>query len=103
MAGFNENLSEKRMQRGLSQKAMAEAIGVAQSTYSLYEKGAREPNISKIVKISEVLNISLDDLFGTEPVADEFISLLGRLDEIDRAEISGTVKQMLKAEKYKEK
>ena len=38
MAGFNENLSEKRIQRGLSQKAMAEAIGVAQSTYSLYEK-----------------------------------------------------------------
>ena len=103
MAGFNENLSEKRIQRGLSQKAMAEAIGVAQSTYSLYEKGAREPNISKIVKISEVLNISLDDLFGTEPVVDEFISLLERLDEIDRAEISGTVKQMLKAEKYKEK
>ena len=73
MAGFNENLSEKRMQRGLSQKAMAEAIGVAQSTYSLYEKGAREPNISKIVKISEVLNISIDDLFGTEPVVDELL------------------------------
>ena len=76
MAGFNENLSEKRMQRGLSQKAMAEAIGVAQSTYSLYEKGAREPNISKIVKISEVLNISIDDLFEDENIQNELDSYM---------------------------
>lgn len=100
MAGFNEILSEKRMQRGFSQKAMAEAIGVAQSTYSLYEKGAREPNINKILKIAEVLSISLDDLFGVKVVTDGFLNLFDRLDDIDRAEITGTVKQMLKSDKY---
>lgn len=102
MAEFNENLSEIRMQRGFSQKAMAEAIDVAQSTYSLYEKGAREPNINRIVKISKVLNVSLDDLFGIKPVTDGFLNLFDRLDEIDRAEIMGTVKQMLKSDKYRE-
>ena len=64
MGDFNRNLSELRVMRGLSQKDMAEKIGVARSTYTLYEKGAREPNISKIIKIAEVLQVSTDELFG---------------------------------------
>lgn len=99
MAVFNHNLSEIRMKRGISQKDMANSIGVAQSTYSLYEKGAREPNIDKIIKITEVLGISADKLLGIEK--NGFYVLYDRLDEIDRAEINGTVKQMLKNEKYK--
>lgn len=99
MAVFNHNLSEIRMKRGISQKDMANSIGVAQSTYSLYEKGAREPNIDKIIKITEVLGVSADKLLGIEK--NGFYVLYDRLDEIDRAEINGTVKQMLKNEKYK--
>ena len=99
MTVFNRNLSEIRIQRGISQKDMANSIGVAQSTYSLYEKGAREPNIDKIVKIAEVLNVSADKLLGIEK--NGFYVLYDRLDELDRAEVNGTVKQMLKNEKYK--
>ena len=33
---FNENLKSAREKKGLSQKEVAEAIGVAKSTYSLY-------------------------------------------------------------------
>lgn len=90
------------MYRELSQKAMAEAIGVAQSTYSLYEKGAREPNIDKIIKISEVLGVSADELLGIKTKQDKAYESFMRLDALDRAEILGTIKQMLKDEKYKE-
>ena len=41
---FNENLKEARIKSGLSQKEVSENIGVAKSTYSLYESGNREPN-----------------------------------------------------------
>ena len=51
---FNENLKSAREKKGLSQKEVAEAIGVAKSTYSLYESGNREPNVQTIKRIADV-------------------------------------------------
>lgn len=68
---FNENLKEARIKSGLSQKEVSENIGVAKSTYSLYESGNREPNVNTIKKIADVLNVSADTLLGIdeEPTA----------------------------------
>lgn len=63
---FNENLKKARKQKGLTQKDVAESIGVAKSTYSLYESGGREPNVQTIKKISDTLNVSADELLGLE-------------------------------------
>ncbi len=61
---FNENLKFAREKQGLSQKEVAESIGVAKSTYSLYESGNREPNVKTIKKIADILNTSADKLLG---------------------------------------
>ena len=61
---FNENLKEARIKKGLSQKEFADNIGVAKSTYSLYESGNREPNVQTIKKIADFLGISADELLG---------------------------------------
>ena len=61
---FNENLRVARERKGISQKDMAESIGVAKSTYSLYESGNREPGVPTIKKIADVLNVSADELLG---------------------------------------
>lgn len=50
----------------MSQKEVAESIGVAKSTYSLYESGNREPNVQTIKKISDLLSVSADDLLGID-------------------------------------
>lgn len=63
---FNENLKIARERKGISQKEMAENIGVAKSTYSLYESGNREPNVQTIKKIADILNVSADELLGIE-------------------------------------
>lgn len=63
---FNENLKEARLKSGISQKDLAENIGVAKSTYSLYESGKREPNVDTIKKIASSLNVSADTLFGID-------------------------------------
>ena len=63
---FNENLKEARLKSGLSQKDLSENIGVAKSTYSLYESGKREPNVDTIKKIASALNVSADMLLGLE-------------------------------------
>lgn len=61
---FNENLKAAREHRHMSQKEVADCIGVAKSTYSLYESGNREPNVQTIKKIADTLKVSADDLLG---------------------------------------
>lgn len=63
---FNENLKIARERKGLSQKEISEIVGVAKSTYSLYESGNREPNVQTIKKIADVLNVTADELLGID-------------------------------------
>lgn len=64
---FNENLKAARERKNMTQKEVADNIGVAKSTYSLYESGNREPNVQTIKKIADILNVSADDLLGLSP------------------------------------
>ena len=61
---FNDNLKEARPKRNVSEKEVADQIGVATTTYSLYESGNREPSVQTIKKIADVLNVSADELLG---------------------------------------
>lgn len=61
--GFKERLKEARLSKGLTQEYLAEQIGVAKSTLTGYEKGNREPDMAKIAKIIEILDINADFLF----------------------------------------
>lgn len=63
---FNENLQIARERKGMTQKDVAEKIGVAKSTYSLYESGNREPNVQIIKKIADILDTSADELLGID-------------------------------------
>ena len=74
---FNVNLKIARERKGLSQKDIAEKIGVAKSTYSLYESGNREPNVQTIKRIADILNVSADELLG---INDEPITLAAHFD-----------------------
>jgi len=61
---FNDNLRKARQELNLSQKVVANMIGVAESTYSLYESGNRTPNIAKVKRLAVVLDVSSDRLLG---------------------------------------
>ncbi len=63
---FCENLKSARYQKGLTQREIAIAIGVSPSTYSLYESGAREPNVKNIRKIANFLGVSANELLGID-------------------------------------
>lgn len=76
---FCENLKEARLKKGITQKDVAEIIGVAKSTYSLYESGGREPSVETIKKIASFLQVSADMLLGVE-TDDESTTLAAHLD-----------------------
>lgn len=61
---FAENLRKIRRARCISQKEIAERIGVSQAVVSLWENGNALPTIERLVAITEVLNCSADALLG---------------------------------------
>ncbi len=59
-----KKLKERRLQLHLTQKQVAEQIGVAQPVYQRFEKGVFECNYSQIVALCTLLDLSADYLFG---------------------------------------
>ena len=48
------------------QKDFAEFLGISQAQYSKYENNKEQPSIQVFYKISQKLNISIDDLIENE-------------------------------------
>lgn len=61
---FHEYLTQMRKQRGYTQAQMAEKAGISRSTYTNYESGNRTPDYEVLERISDILECSLDELFG---------------------------------------
>lgn len=61
---FAEKLKELRNEKGKSQKALAEAIGVGQSTIAQIELARNEATASTIRKLSAFFDVSADYLLG---------------------------------------
>lgn len=61
---FAERLKELRLRKGFTQEELANKIGVAKSTLTGYEKGNREPDLFKIKKLTQVLEVDANYLLG---------------------------------------
>ena len=72
MLNFGNNLRNIRVQRGLTQTYMAKSIGLTIAAYRFYEIGEREPNLSNLKKIAQILSVSIDDLLGENEKDDDF-------------------------------
>lgn len=59
-----------REKRNFSQDFVAEHIGITQPLYNKIENGSREMTINTLVKITDILDISMDSLFAEEDSAD---------------------------------
>lgn len=61
---FADRIKELREEKNISQKEFAKTIGVAQSTYALYETDKREPSFDVLIKIAQYFNVTTDYLLG---------------------------------------
>ncbi len=59
---FPENVRMYRKRAKMSQKQLAELIGVSQQTIDRYENGSRVPNICDGVKLADVLRTTSEEL-----------------------------------------
>ncbi len=68
-----ENLKFIRERRGMTQEQLAEKLEVTRITVARYENGSRWPDREMLVRISEVLSCSVDELLGTSSAATDEI------------------------------
>ena len=61
---FAERLKELRKQAHLTQVELSKRLGVGQSSYADWERGKKKPTQKNLVKLSQVLNVSIDYLVG---------------------------------------
>mgnify|MGYP000992660987 FL=1 len=80
---FAERLKTLRKQVKLTQAQIAEKIDISQQAYASWEHGAKKPTQENLIKIAQVLNVSVDYLVGnSEEKPDELdnIELLFRMN-----------------------
>ena len=68
---IGSKIKEARLSKHISQKNMAEQLGLSVSTYSNYENNYREPKLETIEKICGILGITINELINTPEYAPE--------------------------------
>ena len=72
---FGNKLKELRLQAGLTQKQLADLIGVTKSVISFYERQERTPSPDVLKNLAAVFHVSTDFLLD--------------IDKVKRLDISG--------------
>ena len=67
-----ENIRSLRIDNGLTQKQVAQILGISQNTYSQYEVGVLNYPVDAIVKLADYYGVSTDYLLGRTTVKDPY-------------------------------
>lgn len=99
---LNENLKTIRKQKGLSQEELAIRLNVVRQTISKWEKGLSVPDSDMLVKMADILEVSVGELLGSkitdEKNKDEITEQLIKINEylaIKNRRIKTTVKVVI--------
>ena len=82
---IGENIVRYRKLNGMSQKYLAESIGISSQGLLKIEKGLVSPKAETLEKFIEVLCITPNQLFGLEQITEDNGSILARLRCLKKA------------------
>ena len=66
MVDFGTMLKELRRRAGLTQKELADKLGLSKAAVSYYEQSLRSPSPEVLIKIAEAFHVTTDYLLGLE-------------------------------------
>ena len=66
ISGLSKKLRDLRLKRKLSQKELADALGISPSIISGYETDERVPSLERLLALADFYNCSVDYLLGIE-------------------------------------
>ena len=90
-----------REKRNFSQDFIAEHIGITQPLYNKIENASREMTINTLIKITEILDISMDSLFAkeenTDTITKNILALLKGKSRSDLEIVEEAMKTLLES------
>lgn len=97
---FSNRLYQLRKQKGMSQEELASRLNVSRQTVSKWEVGDSTPDMEKLVAISDLFEVSLDQLvMGKEPVTEKS----GEKPTLDKSEFLNVMNEKVLTEENKKK
>jgi len=69
---IGNNIRRYRKAANVSQKQLADALGIQQAAVSLWEHGRTTPRSNMIPALLQMLNISIEDLYGEDEQAPRY-------------------------------
>ena len=82
---FGENLKTLRKQKGFSQEELAARLHVVRQTISKWEKNLSVPDADTLIRLAEILEVSVSELLGAkienENTASDVAEQLSRINE----------------------
>jgi HTH-type transcriptional regulator, competence development regulator len=63
---LKNKLIELRKAKKLRQEDIAKILGIARTTYAMYEQGNRQPDFDTLNKIADYFDVTIDHLLGRE-------------------------------------
>lgn len=71
---FGQRFQRLRKNAGLTQEDIATKLNITSQAVSKWENDISAPDISVLLELSEMLNVSVEQILGKEPMADVVIS-----------------------------
>jgi transcriptional regulator with XRE-family HTH domain len=84
MSDIGTKITQLRKKKNLSQVDFAKKIGASRTMVGNYERGANAPSIEMIVKIANVLDVSIDFLIGEGQSAKFDKDVIKRIEDIQQ-------------------
>ena len=67
MSSIGERIKKLRISAGFTQHQLAKMVGdMSASAIGMYEQGRRNPDMERIIKLSEIFSVSADRLLGID-------------------------------------
>ena len=66
---LGETIYRLRTEKKMSQGALADALGVSRQSVSKWENGNATPDLDKLIKLTELFGVTLDELVSGAPAA----------------------------------
>lgn len=70
-----KNLRLLREEKELSQQKLAEMISTSQQTVFKYERTSNEPDISTLIQLADIFNVTVDFLIGNSDIREKDVKL----------------------------
>lgn len=95
---IGEQIKAARKAKGVSQEELAVRLGVVRQTVSKWENGMSVPDADVLIKIAELLDVTVSQLLGIEPESGSVQDMAGELARLNKELAAKIQKEKLRAE-----